>query len=343
MTPEWLTAGLRAAGFDGVVAAAAMQPVGTGQMADSARFTLDYASGTGPASVVVKMSPANVDARLIGSSGYLKEVAFYDEIASTTACRVPARYYAEISDDGALFSLMLEDLAPAEQGDQIAGCTVEQAAIAVENLAGLHGPRWNDPTLVGAADLELPDTDSIAFLGLLMEADTEEFIGRYADRMIAEDIDTVRAFAPRIGDWLEARSEPLGLVHGDYRLDNLLFGTADGGYPVATVDWQTVGLGVPVRDLSYFLGNSLSIADRQEHERALVECYHAALLEHGVTDYSFEQCFDDYRYGQFQGPMVSVLGAIHSTRTDRGDDMFMAMISRSGQAIRDLDSFGTLP
>ena len=34
--------------------------------------------------------------------------------------------------------LVLEDLAPAEQGDQIAGCTVGQAELAVDEAARLH-------------------------------------------------------------------------------------------------------------------------------------------------------------------------------------------------------------
>ena len=50
----------------------------------------------------------------------------------------------------------------------------------------------------------------------------------------------------------------------------------------------------------------------------------------------------DYRAGHFQGTMVTVLGAMHAERTDRGDEMFMAMISRSSQAIVDLDSFSVI-
>ena len=76
----------------------------------------------------------------------------------------------------------------------------------------------------------------------------------------------------------------------------------------SAVDWQTLDLGLPGRDLGYFLGNSLLPGDRRASEKELVSAYYNALLGHGVEDYSLEQCFEDYRYGQFQGLMITVLG-----------------------------------
>ena len=45
-----------------------------------------------------------------------------------------------------------------------------------------------------------------------------------------------------------------GLVHGDYRLDNMLFGTAGADRALTVVDWQTVSWGPALTDLAYFLG-----------------------------------------------------------------------------------------
>jgi hypothetical protein len=46
----------------------------------------------------------------------------------------------------------------------------------------------------------------------------------------------------------------------------------------------------------------------------------------------------------FQGPMITVLGAIFATaeRSERADGMFLAMARRSCAAIRDLDSIGAV-
>ena len=89
---------------------------------------------------------------------YRSEVRFYTEIADTVDVRAPACFYAEMSTDPDRpgdFTLLLEDLAPRRQGDQIAGCTVEQARDAVLNLAGLHAPRWCDPTLLDVEGLQV--------------------------------------------------------------------------------------------------------------------------------------------------------------------------------------------
>ncbi len=43
--------------------------------------------------------------------------------------------------------MLLEDVAPAVQGDQMAGCSVDDVAAAVDELALLHGPRWGDESL----------------------------------------------------------------------------------------------------------------------------------------------------------------------------------------------------
>jgi len=341
LTPEWLTAALRSGGLDVTVASVDHRPVGTGQMAESHRLTLNYDADAdaGPATVVAKVPAQGPESRAAGAAGgYANEVGFYRDLAHTVTIRVPECHYAAIGSDLGRFVLVLEDLAPAEQGDQLAGCTVEQAGAAVETLAGLHGPRWCDPTLFDVTWLQRVTPETSFFLGELMRSATDGFVDRYRGRMSGDDIDTLQAFAAVTHDWLAARPERFGLVHGDYRLDNLLFGTAAGGSPAAAVDWQTLGVGLPARDLAYFLGNGLLPEDRRAHERALVERYHTALVAQGVEGHSLDECWEDYCLGHGQGPLITVLGAMHVEQTDRGDDMFMAMISRSGQALRDLDT-----
>jgi aminoglycoside phosphotransferase (APT) family kinase protein len=128
------------------------------------------------------------------------------------------------------------------------------------------------------------------------------------------------------------------VVHGDYRLDNLMF--APDGSDVVAVDWQTLAVAPPVRDLAYFLGTSMHVEDRRRAEEELVGEYHAQISAHGVNGYPLDQCFDDYRLGQLQGPMITTVGAAYATaqRTEAADQMFLAMARRSCTAIRDLRS-----
>ena len=129
-------------------------------------------------------------------------------------------------------------------------------------------------------------------------------------------------------------------MHGDFRLDNLLF--RPDGEPAWIVDWQTVSYACPARDLAYFLGNSLTVSDRRAHEHDLVDHYVAELARAGVS-YAADQAWHEMRHGAFQGPLVTMLGAFAASRTDRSEGMFAAMADRCATFITDLGALDTLP
>ncbi|WP_216654117.1 phosphotransferase [Nocardioides sp. zg-DK7169] len=339
-TPDELTAPWLAAALGVRIEAVAAEPVGTGQMGTCVRLRLagpDVGTRV-PATLLAKLPTPDPGARAMVAGAYRCELRFYDEIAPTVAVRVPRVHHAAWTGDGADFVLLLEDLAPRVQGDQLAGCSPAQARDAVLNLAGLHGPRWCDPTLTAIDGLDRTGAEDAALLGELFGPATEIFLAGLGDLVDPADAATLAACVPLCERWARGRAERFGLVHGDYRLDNLMF-AADGDAGCVALDWQTLSLALPARDLAYFLGTGLDVGERRAHERDLVDAWHAALLGHGVTGYSREEAFEDYRYAMLQGPLVAVFGCAYGTRTERGDRMFATMLARSCAAIRDL---GTL-
>lgn len=344
ISAHWVTAALRDAGLEAEVSQLSFAAIGTGQMADSFRLSLAYSHDRTylPSSMVLKMHAADALSRQAGAGGaYDSEVRFYTDLEPTLDVRVPRCFCALGPDQQYRFALLLEDMAPARQGDQLLGCNINAAHNAVLNLARLHGPRWCDPTLKDTLWYRTPQQRNA--LGALVLESTARFIEHYRRRISKDDESVLRAFAPRCTEWLQGRSERFAPVHGDYRLDNLLFGISGAdGVEVTAVDWQTVDIGLPGRDLGYFLGNSLVPAERRRFEVELVRSYYDGLLRYDVDNYSWQDCFDDYRYGQFQGLMITVLASVGLSHTERGDAMFMAMSSRACEAIRDLDSFDLL-
>ncbi len=323
-------------------------PVGTGQMGVSVRLRVELDGDPAaveqlPDSFVVKLPGADEARRPMVAGIHRTEVGFYRELAPTLAVRTPAVHHAAISDDATTFLLLLEDLAPRVQGDQIRGCSVDEARVAAVNLAGLHGPRWSDPTLDDIEWLSAMDADAAEMVASITADATATFVDRYGDRLTPADRETLTCVAPLLGRWITAHPERFAPIHGDYRLDNLLFADATDPStaedPVAAVDWQTVTLGLPARDLAYLLSTGLRLEDRRRHEDDLVADYHAALVAHGVTGHSLEECRDDYRFAMLQGPLITIVGAAYGEPTERGDEMFLAMAARSCAAIRDL---GTL-
>ncbi len=105
VTPEWLTGALRGAGAlaDGAcVVSFETEPVGTGQMADTTRFSLTFdMPRAGPASVVGKFASADEQSRATGLAlrAYEIEIRFYREVAARVGARVPATYVAEVEPE----------------------------------------------------------------------------------------------------------------------------------------------------------------------------------------------------------------------------------------------------
>ncbi|HUF85809.1 MAG TPA: phosphotransferase [Thermohalobaculum sp.] len=78
-------------------------------------------------------------------------------------------------------------------------------------------------------------------------------IGRWSQQYRASETGTIADMDALI-DWLEANLPEddgrVSLVHGDYRLDNLIF-AADAPRIVAVLDWELSTLGHPFSDLAY--------------------------------------------------------------------------------------------
>src|SRR5262249_47339774 len=153
------------------------------------------------------------------------------------------------------------DVAPAVQGDQIAGCDVGQARLALQELASIHAPVFADPQLGATPWLNQDSPLDQALMGQLLAA----FLERYGDRVAPEHEEVCRRFVSSLDGWIAARRPPMGLVHGDYRLDNMLFGAPEAPRRFAVVDWQTVSWGPVTTDASYFIGGALSVEDRRAH------------------------------------------------------------------------------
>ena len=338
VTGSWLAGILSRPGAPVEIETVDVTPVGTGQTGATFRVTATYAGDVDlPASFVLKL-PAGDDAvRDRVTLGYRSECAFYQSVAELVTIPIPQCYHVDIADEGASYALLLADQAPAVQGDQIAGCDLPEARLAVRALAGLHGPTWCDPqwqTFPGLA-MSVVGEDAIRGLGDISKMAAGITVEKLGSRLSAEDAETLVASMDLVTPWLLNAPDRFALLHGDYRLDNLLF----DGERVSVVDWQTLGVGLAGRDLAYFTGTSLEPALRAEAEKDLVAEYHRALLDTGVSDYDAATCWHDYLLGMIQVPLISALGCAFAVETERGDDMMAAMLRRGCAAIRDL---GTL-
>ena len=339
----WLTGALGAE-----VSEFAVTPVGTGQMGDSYRLAVTYGHGApgAPASVVVKLASTDERSRATGLAlrAYEVEVNFYLHLARTVDIAVPGCFFAEVDPGTGWFTLVLEDLAPAVQGDHFSGCTPDQAELALAELARLQGPRWGDPELANTRWLNRRTPESDDFTAAMVASLWPGFLERYGDRLDENQRKVCASLMDRLGEYLAQEVGPSSIVHGDYRLDNMLLGATDGPRPVAVVDWQTAAWGPPLMDAAYFLSAAFSDrAERAAVERDLIASYHDHLRSYGVDDLSWDECWTAYRRGTFSSIFMAVASSMLVERTDRGDDMFMTSIERGCAQIEDLDALELLP
>ena len=174
--------------------------------------------------------------------------------------------------------LVLEDVAPATQGDVLHGCSADEADAVVRLLARLHSGSW---TVAGVHASGLPRWSARP-----MEHD------RWRDRLTRASERFPDALAPsvssRIGDLPERVADagerlgsgPVSWIHVDAHLDNTLF-RPDGS--AVLLDWCNAAIGPPAVDVARFLTEGVLAPLQSERAATLLSLYVEELRNRGVT------------------------------------------------------------
>lgn len=348
LSPEWLTAALRSTGAirDQSVREFQVCPIseGVGFLGRVARVALQYDREPegAPRSLIAKFPATEAAARGIGVAFrfYENEIRVYEHLAPHVALRMPHRYYSDMRLDSNEFVLLIEDMAPARVGDQIAGCTAGEAQGIVPQLARFHARFWESPLL-----------DTLGWMPYYNDPchhhaqssytqawpPFQKFVG---DRLPAAVRDAGDRLQGRVIELLDELSKPpVTVMHGDFRLDNLVFpnGVTDA---VGVLDWQITSRGRGSFDLGYFFCTSLAPEVRAANERELLDAYVGALAAGGVRDYGLDECMRDYRLTVLFCMVYTVIliGAL-DMGNERGRALFDALLERNSAAIMDLRAY----
>ncbi|MCY4417529.1 MAG: phosphotransferase [Chloroflexi bacterium] len=353
ITAEWMQMALRAGGASSVpvIRSVSVEVIGVGKglVGTLARCRLTYDEGEhgGPTSVVVKLPGTDPKSRRMSKRLMLnrREFAFYSRIAPHAPIRTPALLYGDFDERSQRFVFVLEDLGAMTTVDQIEGLNAAQAMTAIRSLARLHGHFWNrpdQPPLVGCHDTldpRLMPLAQLAYLAFLPPAlDNFDHLFTARRRRLAE------ALATRMLDYIaDVATGPRTFAHGDFRADNMFFGSGDQD-DFAVVDWQVSGLSTGPADLAFFLGGSVSTELRRKIERDAVEEYHAIICGMGVQDFTFDNCWSLYRQSMLGHLIVSVFVCGGLNQDDQRGRLLVETITRRIlTAIEDLDADEFLP
>ena len=338
LTTQWLATALGAPANS--LAGFAASPVGTGQMCDSFRLTLDWSDPAGqPASVIAKCPSHDEASRNIAAltGTYVKEVSWYRELAADSGVAAPRCYFADIAANDVDFILLLSDLAPARQGDQLAGIGLAALAPCIDAAARLHALLWNDPRLDVLPWLSRDNGDLVRALFPQLY---QGFRERYGERLAPEVLDIGAGIVAQLDAYLTRQPAARTIVHGDLRIDNILFAPDDARCWL--VDWQTLGRGSGAADLAYLVGTSIAgPTERAAADRPAFARWIAALCALGIEP-DEAALWTDYRIGALSGYFMAVFASMNVERTARGDEMFAVMAERPARQALDLGSLGLL-
>jgi aminoglycoside/choline kinase family phosphotransferase len=318
----------------------AVSSVGQGQVANCYRLTITHDAGT--TSVIAKVPSRDEVSRSTAALQrlYLREVSFYQHLATLITTRTPHCYFAE-RDDSDNFLLLLEDLSPAAFVDQFAGISIGTARAGLAALAGLHGPTHARSDLHDAPWLRGVSDDLRPLYEAVVPVLFDQFIERYDERIDAELRTMVLALKDRLALFSGYATPFPCVTHGDFRTDNLLIDARDGAVALAVVDWQTVGVNSPLLDVAYFLTTSLTPRDCARYEFELLDYYLAKLNGYGV-EIPADVARQEFARYTLQPIVMLVAASVIVEQTERGDEMFLSMIQRAIVAATRWDAINEL-
>ena len=289
----------------------------------------DATRGDLPTSVIVKVPSKLPLNRSLGEGLqlYEREVIAYEKLSSNMGLPMPNVLYSAMDDDPTpwldsvinfLFSrlplggvswltvkflelasknpklrryvLVLEDIADARPPSQVEGGSLDDALISLATLAKFHAHHWMNEESIAVSDRiwalnRLPKVSQASYA-----RNREEFIGRFGELVGDEKMRVIDDTQDRLEDLLAPLAQdPWTLLHGDYRLDNIMFRPNS---EIVVIDYQLLSKGRPGWDVAYFITTALS-ADYKSEEETMLKHYHETLLRAGITNYSFEELVDD--------------------------------------------------
>ncbi len=351
ITPEWLTAALRTNGhISGSVSSAEKVTIGQGVgiLGELARISLTYdrVEPKGPKTVIAKIPTADPAGKGIAEmlGFYEKEVRFYNELCEGIGCRSAHAYFAGGDPSTVQYVVLMEDLGALRLGDQVAGASAEECRTLIGEMARLHARWWGSKELDALDWIPPINSPQIKFAALAYAQALEPFMEKFGEHLTGQQKQFAMQYLYRMNpmqDYFASGSSTL--CHGDLRLDNVFWGSPDGSSPVTLIDWQIAMKARGPYDVAYFMSQSVEPSVRAANEEAILKDYHRALVDGGVKDYSFDQCWDDYRastMGCLNYPITA--GGSIDLANERGLTLATTMLDRSLSAIMDLKAYDVL-
>jgi hypothetical protein len=272
------------------------------------------------------------------------ECTFCERVAQHIPIRVPRVYAA--ARRGSRFVLLLENLheIPGAElfinRDMAAGTTPERTERVLQSFAEMHAHFWGWPeaerekilpgeynTFTAPKWREVTRALNASAIAPALKAAPDLVSERLAE--------TYRLAIDRWDSLLDAWYQgPLTLVHGDSHLGNCFEYPTEEGRRVGMIDFQATHWSKGMRDVQYFMINSLEPDVLAANDERLIRGYCEQLKRYGTT-LSFDEAWEQYRAFSFQTLMVGIVPLGLSPLTERSETV-LAVTRRGAAAVERL-------
>jgi len=195
--------------------------------------------------------------------------------------------------------LLLEDLSNSHFQPEIpVPPSKRHCELCVETLAQFHAFWWEHPSL-GREIGRLFDMESLTEVEAQIRKALSGFIDALGDRLSPnrrKACEEAMEFAPAFWKRRLTSIERNTLIHGDAHIWNFLHPRDPENGRAYLIDLATSNrIRPPTSDLAYMMALQWFPERRAMMEESLLRHYHRALLSYGVKEYSWEDCWLDYR------------------------------------------------
>ncbi|HPU15192.1 MAG TPA: phosphotransferase, partial [Polymorphobacter sp.] len=164
------------------------------------------------------------------------------------------------------------------------------------------------------------------------------FRDRFAGRIAPACLDAIDHFAAHADSIVRELPDGATLIHGEPRVDNVLFEDLADGHRAWLIDWQFADRGSPMFDLAYFLAGSVSPEDRRAIEDELIAA-HQAVISTVDPGYSLDRARAEFKACLPIALHFSAGAVMAVPAGDAEDRLLMTLVERNVAALTDWQCF----
>jgi hypothetical protein len=301
VTAEWLTDVLRQSGSlpSGHVTGVRVT-IESSNTAKIGRLILTYSDGvpsTIPARLFLKISNPHSITPVVGSEQRRCEVEFHNTIATLMPDPPVIRcHHAFYNEETGGSNLIFNDVSETHFA---VGSTqpppVPQAEKAVDAFSEFHAFWWDHETLdnVCSPQNQASVTEAVNNIHETFPRFTD-FLGDLLTAVQRQAYENTLTVLPNLME-RRTRGKNLTLIHGDSDGSNVLLPIDPDRHKALIIDWQLWNISFAAEDLAHLIALFWDKEYRQRMEEPLLRRYHQGLIRHGVKNYAWTDCWDDYR------------------------------------------------